>query len=592
MVTVCQQCGDRGFSEALIDCKKCQTTAVHLYCMYLLPESFDEDLIWYCEDCEPKVAKPSALDSLSSPMPGKCDSENLGIVQANGAGLRSKKKAVKQSKKNKPKRRGFGGSLAKPEVNKCENSSRYDLEVHCSENQEKDQIFRRQKELDGMSFYEEAESANTKTSVTASRDPKSDPEYSCELRCSESERNNEELGRQIGFDGSSYGEESESVKTRSSRIVTSDLPNTPQCSFKTHKEPNLGVHFSGNKKKGKKFRKWRKLARKISDSEIESVKTSPVATNNPLSIPKYTSNACEISIVEVYPNLRVQFSGNEKKGKKFRRWRKLARKISDPEIESVKTSPVVTNNPSSIPNYTSDACEMSVVEVQCNEIGEKEQRLIRWMGSDGGSSNGELETSKSSNIPRHGCHISAQPIVEPIWRGNLRVHNFKHDIIEGLVAHLSTSACSKVFQEAKLLPELLCPELLPRYSAWPRSFHQWGPNDDHIALYLFPNNERAEKIYDRLVYEMINQDLAMRAVVKNAELLLFTSKLLPPRLWRYPTKFYLWGVFRGKQASQSRASALYSLNPISVAEPKNLVYALTWHANSPISPLSNSGNAL
>lgn len=77
-----------------------------------------------------------------------------------------------------------------------------------------------------------------------------------------------------------------------------------------------------------------------------------------------------------------------------------------------------------------------------------------------------------------------------INRGNLRLSSDKYGSIEGLVAHLSTSACSKVFQEAKLLPQLLCPELLPRSKAWPKSFHKWGPSDDNIALYLFPNNER------------------------------------------------------------------------------------------------------
>lgn len=77
-----------------------------------------------------------------------------------------------------------------------------------------------------------------------------------------------------------------------------------------------------------------------------------------------------------------------------------------------------------------------------------------------------------------------------INRGNLRLSSDKYSSIEGLVAHLSTSACSKVFQEAKLLPQLLCPELLPRSNAWPKSFHKWGPSDDNIALYLFPNNER------------------------------------------------------------------------------------------------------
>lgn len=42
---------------------------------------------------------------------------------------------------------------------------------------------------------------------------------------------------------------------------------------------------------------------------------------------------------------------------------------------------------------------------------------------------------------------------------------------------------------------------------------------------------RSEKVYDSLVPDMISHDVALRAVVKNAELLLFTSNLLPFQFW-------------------------------------------------------------
>lgn len=60
----------------------------------------------------------------------------------------------------------------------------------------------------------------------------------------------------------------------------------------------------------------------------------------------------------------------------------------------------------------------------------------------------------------------------------------------GIVAHLSSIACSRASEEAKGLPGLLSPELLPRSGVWPKSFQKLGPAADHIGLYLFPDSER------------------------------------------------------------------------------------------------------
>lgn len=40
-----------------------------------------------------------------------------------------------------------------------------------------------------------------------------------------------------------------------------------------------------------------------------------------------------------------------------------------------------------------------------------------------------------------------------------------------------------------------------------------------------------EKAFQILVDSMIGQDLALRSAVQNAELLVFSSKLLPPQYW-------------------------------------------------------------
>lgn len=141
----------------------------------------------------------------------------------------------------------------------------------------------------------------------------------------------------------------------------------------------------------------------------------------------------------------------------------------------------------------------------------------------------------------------AQPLADPIWRGSFNILNREYDEFEGMVAHLSKKACQKAYEEARLFPTLLDLEMYPKLDVWPKSFERSEPSDDSIALYFFPTHKRYERMFDHLVEQMMNDELAMRAILENAELLIFTSGELPLNYWRFQGKYYLWGVFRGKQ---------------------------------------------
>lgn len=156
-------------------------------------------------------------------------------------------------------------------------------------------------------------------------------------------------------------------------------------------------------------------------------------------------------------------------------------------------------------------------------------------------------------------------------RGTLEFWNKSFASVCVLVAHMSSLACSKVYEEAKLIPELLPVELLRRCEVWPKGFEKLAPTDQSIALYFFPEGERwwiyastfisvslsclsllllfmkmyiyiyiccrSQKAFDLLVNAMMCKDLALKAVLKNAELLVFTSSMLPMRYW---SKFHIW----------------------------------------------------
>ncbi|KAH6800114.1 hypothetical protein C2S52_000578 [Perilla frutescens var. hirtella] len=72
--------------------------------------------------------------------------------------------------------------------------------------------------------------------------------------------------------------------------------------------------------------------------------------------------------------------------------------------------------------------------------------------------------------------------------------------------------------------------MCPKSDIWPKSFQTAEPNDDNIALYFFPS-KISEQVFEQLVGEMIHEELAFRAIVQDAELLIFTSTELPLLYW-------------------------------------------------------------
>ncbi|KAL8231744.1 hypothetical protein R6Q57_001522 [Mikania cordata] len=140
----------------------------------------------------------------------------------------------------------------------------------------------------------------------------------------------------------------------------------------------------------------------------------------------------------------------------------------------------------------------------------------------------------------------AIPVRDPVWRGSFQIIQTDYGPYEGFVGHLSTRVCAKVCEEATTLPSMLSLEMDTKVHLWPKSFLYSMPSDDNIALYFFPGDSKNERDFEQLVNDMIDEDLAMKATSKNAELLIFTSKVLPQANWRFQGNYYLWGVFKGK----------------------------------------------
>ncbi|KAL0449789.1 UNVERIFIED_CONTAM: hypothetical protein Slati_1535300 [Sesamum latifolium] len=146
--------------------------------------------------------------------------------------------------------------------------------------------------------------------------------------------------------------------------------------------------------------------------------------------------------------------------------------------------------------------------------------------------------------------FSAKPIMDHIWRGWFNIKEESEICVE-ILAHLSNKACFKVSEAASALPPMIEIQLLDKCVAWPKSFRVSPPTAASIALYFFPACERDERLFDILLDEVIERDLALKTLIDNVELLIFSSRELPLQNWRYKSKYFLWGVFKHKQRSRS-----------------------------------------
>ncbi|GAU13196.1 hypothetical protein TSUD_303270 [Trifolium subterraneum] len=152
-------------------------------------------------------------------------------------------------------------------------------------------------------------------------------------------------------------------------------------------------------------------------------------------------------------------------------------------------------------------------------------------------------TPQFLHYPKFDEHSRAQPLNDPIWTGKFRLNNGTHF---HLVAYMSSKASPKVKSAVTEFPKLVDVEMLPRRVIWPQSFDADPPNSDYIALYFFPQYERDEMIFDRVLNEAIEQDNALKVVTNNLNIFIFSSHLLPPDDRRICKKYYLWSVFKPK----------------------------------------------
>ncbi|CAL5098181.1 unnamed protein product [Urochloa decumbens] len=153
-------------------------------------------------------------------------------------------------------------------------------------------------------------------------------------------------------------------------------------------------------------------------------------------------------------------------------------------------------------------------------------------------------TRQEKGCVKQQCNYCLKPISKPPWSGIFRIDGKEYISLAG---HLSTKSCEKVWELSKSLPPVVEVEMVSRLVACPRIWNVSKPSNDNIGLYFLPPNMRRDEELDQLVNKAMENDLLLRAVINEAEMLVFPSVLLPKRHQTFQGKYYLWAVFEPRQ---------------------------------------------
>uniref|UniRef100_A0A0D9XX43 AIPP2-like SPOC-like domain-containing protein n=1 Tax=Leersia perrieri TaxID=77586 RepID=A0A0D9XX43_9ORYZ len=164
----------------------------------------------------------------------------------------------------------------------------------------------------------------------------------------------------------------------------------------------------------------------------------------------------------------------------------------------------------------------------------------------------DLEDSTKITVPDAPESVKklfTQPIDKSIWSGIFKIGG--KDYIP-FSAHLSTKSCKKVWDLSGSIPSVVDMKKVLRSEVWPKSLEASSPTDDNIGLYFFPLKMRLDKGIDQLVKDIVEKDMALTAIIGEAQMLVFPSTLLPEKYQAFQGKHYLWAAFKRRDTDRQQ----------------------------------------
>ncbi|XP_066353927.1 protein PARALOG OF AIPP2-like [Miscanthus floridulus] len=157
--------------------------------------------------------------------------------------------------------------------------------------------------------------------------------------------------------------------------------------------------------------------------------------------------------------------------------------------------------------------------------------------------NDHAKVSVSSCVEQQ-CYSCSKPIDKPTWSGIFKTDDKEYVSLDG---HLSTKSCEKAWSLSKQFLKVVEVKKLSRLEVWPKAWEVPKPTADDIGIYFFSHEMRQDEGLDLLVREVMQNDLALRAIIGEAEMLIFPSILLSNPHQTFQGKHYLWGVFKRRE---------------------------------------------
>ncbi|XP_071711930.1 PHD finger-containing protein 1 [Rutidosis leptorrhynchoides] len=505
---VCQTCGDKGFTNAFIYCVTCLEYAIHRYCLDIIHEKSDELVIWFCEDCKPAGPYKRTVPKDVLLQPQKENPTNSTLLKTTFP------KKKRQKKRKRPKRKIV------PLVVRDDNVSCRDEDKPNRDHQSftKDTVRKAPWMSDPRRYVVLALAKPKPESTQDSCHPlkkcvvqKSVKTTPCKKKPKKKKKKQQKKKNKSISERNQISPCVEEVvlKKPSSESVEMDMCFPLDVSETRKRDATcLGETTNNNNKSQKSL------------NSIQHSSCDSSCSNATVKDTEYVTHC-----VDDDQGFEVEHEDDELKMKK---------EDNDGRVGTLNDMPKEQNV--SVDGDGVDGCKLVDIEVnlQCSP------------------------------------YEPARPVLEPVWRGSFEITQTDYELFEGFVGHLSSKACYMVCAEATTLPSMLSLQMQPKTDLWPKSFLDSQPSDENIALYFFPGNLKNERGFEQLVNDMIDEDLAMKATAKNAELLIFTSRVLPQSFWRFQGNYYLWGVFRRKRNDSPSQPMNVALNTSNNSGPSEI----------------------
>lgn len=156
----------------------------------------------------------------------------------------------------------------------------------------------------------------------------------------------------------------------------------------------------------------------------------------------------------------------------------------------------------------------------------------------------------SQNLVRVG------PASQVLWAGHIELLHADNKMFEIFLAHSAAKVSRKAYKIAAQMGGVLQFKIHPRRAFWPKIFQSDCPDARDVALYFYPERSgRSIEKYRELLKLLEQQDLMLRSVMEQVELLVFSSKLLHSEYQILDGCIYMWGVFRKFGSNEVSCSA-------------------------------------